>query len=81
MIREIINAQNAQITFMRGYLGEAGASLTGDTCENDVVSTEKDVSGWAIGIMAALGVICLVLCGTLFRKNISGDSRVNGSTK
>ncbi|CAM9347466.1 unnamed protein product [Sphacelaria rigidula] len=82
MLRDIVNTQNAQITFMRGFLGEAGASLTGDTCENgEVASTVKDVSGWAIGIMAALGVVCLVLCCTLIRKTAKGGSNVSELAK
>ena len=35
MMREIINGQNAQITFMRGYLEERGFDLVAANCEND----------------------------------------------
>lgn len=62
MLREIVNTQNAQITFMRGYLGGAGAELTGDVCEDDHSDGDgDDVPDWAIAIMAVLGVLCLGL--------------------
>ncbi|CAM9664286.1 unnamed protein product, partial [Ascophyllum nodosum] len=54
MLREIVNSQNAQITFMRTYLEEQGHDLVAAECENDEYDG-NNVPGYAIGIMVALG--------------------------
>lgn len=64
MLRDIINTQNAQITFMRSYLTEVGAELVAEVCENDDEG-DHDVPGYAIGIIAVLAVLCLVFLATL----------------
>lgn len=62
MLREIINSQNAQITFMRGFLADADAALVAEECANDDADDgDDDVPGWAIGVIAVLGVACLSL--------------------
>ena len=67
MLREIVNGQNAQITFMKSYLKEQGQNLVAAECENDE-DDGNDVPGYAIGIMAVLGVLCLVFLATLLAK-------------
>lgn len=67
LLRDIIDTQNAQITFMRSYLTENGADLTAEICENDEVGG-SGVPGYAIGIMTTLAVLCLVFLATLLVK-------------
>lgn len=67
MLRDIINTQNAQITFMRSYLTENDADLVAEVCENDD-DGDHDVPGYAIGIIAVLAVLCLVFLATLLVK-------------
>ena len=67
MLRGIVNSQNAQITFMRTYLEEQGHDLVAAECENDEYDG-NNVPGYAIGIMVALGVLCLVFLATLLTK-------------
>lgn len=84
MLREIVNSQNAQITFMRGYLTEAGADLVAGECENeDADGGDDGVPAWAIGVMAVLGVACLGLLAAVFTKFKGGKtaSAVQGGAK
>lgn len=83
MLRDIINTQNAQITFMQGYLSDAGAADEADVCENDEDSDDgdDDVPGWAIGVMAVLGVGCLALCATIAVKSKGNNGAVQGGAK
>lgn len=67
MLRDIINTQNAQITFMRSYLTEVGAVLVAEMCENDD-DGNNDIPGYAIGVIAVLAVLCLVFLATLLIK-------------
>lgn len=66
MCREIINSQNAQITFMRSYLAGVGASEEGDLCENDDLEGDDATPGWAIGVMAVLALLSLALVAVVF---------------
>lgn len=75
-LRDIVNTQNAQITFMRSYLEGQNATLEGEACENDEEDSDHDVPSYAIVIMAGLGVLCLALCATLVSK---GKTAKNGS--
>lgn len=68
LLREIVNSQNAQITFMRSFLTDNDASLVAKECANEVDSDDDDVPGYAIGIMAVLGVLCLALLVTIVVK-------------
>ncbi|CAN0311029.1 unnamed protein product, partial [Laminaria digitata] len=61
MLREIINTQNYQITFMRGFLNDNEVDLEAAVCLNRDSGDDDDVPGYAIGIMAVLGVLCLSL--------------------
>lgn len=73
MLREIANSQNAQITFMRGYLSENGYAEVGDACENN--EGDDEVPGWAIGVIAVLGALCLALIATIMLKRFSPAAR------
>lgn len=83
LLRDIVNTQNAQITFMRGFLGEAGAGLVAAQCANDDADGgDDDVPGWAIAVMAVLGVACLALCAAVAVKAKGGSkSSVQGAAK
>eukprot|EP00903_Cladosiphon_okamuranus_P021168 g19444.t1 len=81
MLREVINSQNAQITFMRGFLAEAGAALVADVCENDSDDGDDDVPGWAIGVMALLGVACLSLLTAVVLKAKGPKDAAQGGEK
>lgn len=78
MLREIVNSQNAQITFMRGFLGEAGADLEGEVCENSDGDGDADVPGYAIGIMAILSALCLSLVAALVIRSRAGKEANGG---
>ncbi|CAM9751235.1 unnamed protein product, partial [Choristocarpus tenellus] len=58
MLRDIINSQNAQITFMRSYLKDAGQEEV-NLCEAEEQSDEG-VPDYAIAIMVCLGVLAFV---------------------
>lgn len=78
MLREIVNSQNAQITFMRSFLTDNNATLVAEECQNDLDSddgNDTDVPGYAIGIMAVLGVLCLTLLATILVKAKSAKDR------
>lgn len=82
MLREIVNSQNAQITFMKSFLTEAGAALVADECANeDGEDGDDDVPGWAIGVMAVLGVACLSLLVAVVAKAKVSKSVVQGGGK
>eukprot|EP00752_Nemacystus_decipiens_P006571 g5917.t1 len=81
MLREIINSQNAQITFMRGFLTEAGEALVAEECANEDSDGDDDVPGWAIGVMAVLGVACLSLLTAVVLKARGSKSSVQGGGK
>lgn len=68
VLRDIINTQNYQITFMRGFLTDNGAELEAEVCENDDAGGDDDVPGWAIGVIAVLGVLCLSLLAAVILK-------------
>ncbi|CAM9993977.1 unnamed protein product, partial [Ectocarpus sp. 13 AM-2016] len=69
VLRDVINTQNYQITFMRGFLTDNGAELVAEECENDDMDGgSDDVPGWAIGVMAVLGVLCLSLLAAVVLK-------------
>ncbi|CAM9857863.1 unnamed protein product, partial [Ectocarpus sp. 12 AP-2014] len=69
ILRDIVNTQNYQITFMRGFLTDNGAELVAEECENDDMDGgSDDVPGWAIGVMAVLGVLCLSLLAAVVLK-------------
>lgn len=72
MLREIVNSQNAQITFMRGFLMEANEDLVAGECANEDDGWDDDVPGWSIGVMAALGGLCLGLLGAIVWKFKAG---------
>ena len=79
MLREIINTQNYQITFMRGFLGDNDAVLEAPVCENrDGGGDDDDVPGYAIGIMAVLGVLCLSLLAAVVITRRAKSSQVGG---
>ena len=81
MLREIVNAQNAQITFMQSYLEGQGQNLVAAECENDE-DDGNDVPGYAIGIMAVLGALCLVFLATLLAKaKASRDEKAAGTAQ
>lgn len=46
---------------MRGFLTDNGAELVAEECENEDADGDNDVPGWAIGVIAVLGVLCLSL--------------------
>lgn len=75
MVRDIINTQNAQITFMQSFLNEQGKSVDGELCEND---DSDDVPVYAIGIMAVLGVFCCALLSFIIFKRCSRSSGDQG---
>lgn len=82
MLREIVNSQNAQITFMRSFLTEAGAALVAEACPNDDFDNgDDDVPGWAIGVIAVLGVLCLSLLAAVVLKAKGSKSAVQGAGK
>ena len=65
LLRDIINTQNYQITFMRSFLTDNGADLEAEVCENREGGDDDDVPGYAIGIMTVLAVLCLSLLTTI----------------
>lgn len=46
---------------MRGFLSDNGEELVAEECENEDADGDNDVPGWAIGVIAVLGVLCLSL--------------------
>lgn len=78
VLRDIINTQNYQITFMRGFLTDNNATLEAAVCENRD-SDDNDVPGYAIGIMTVLGVLCLSLLAAVFITRRAKASQVSGS--
>ncbi|CAM9200341.1 unnamed protein product [Discosporangium mesarthrocarpum] len=75
LLLEIINSQNAQITFMRGYLTDLGEPKEASLCAADGGGDES-VPDYAIGIMVALGVMTVALLGTtLFFKGKSSPEK------
>lgn len=84
ILRDIVNTQNFQITFMKGFLADAGEAEAAATCDNDEADGDDDVPGWAIGVMAVLGVLCLALgvaVVTKNKKNRGGTTAVQGGSK
>lgn len=75
MLREIANSQNAQITFMQGYLEELGEPVVAEACPNDSDDGDNDVPGYAIGIMAVLGVLCLSFLAAIVLKSRKSAGR------
>lgn len=80
-----MNTQNFQITFMKSFLAEAGEAEVAATCENDEADGDGDVPGWAIGVIAVLGVLCLALGAAVVVRHkggaTTGSTAVQGATK
>lgn len=85
ILRDIINTQNFQITFMKGFLADAGEAEAAATCDNDDAGDDDgNVPGWAIGVITVLGVLCLALgvAVVMTKKSAkSGGTAVQGGAK
>lgn len=63
---------------MRSFLTDNNATLVAEECQNDEDSDDSndtDVPGYAIGIIAVLGVLCLALLATILVKVKSAKDR------
>lgn len=81
ILRDIINTQNYQITFMKGFLGDAGYPEEAEECANEDGDGDDSVPTWAIAVMAVLGVLCLALLATVAFKSKGSGSNVQGAAK
>lgn len=82
ILRDIVNTQNYQITFMKGFLADAGYPEVAEECANEDSDGDDSVPGWAIGVIAVLGVLCLALVVTVAVKSKSSSgSNVQAAAK